>query len=568
MKTILKFFFQFKKTIYLALFIKFIGSCCELVLPWLLSYIIDDIIPLENIGLIFLYGGIMVLFSIMALVLNISANRLASKTAMLTTRNIRYELFGKIQNLSSQQIDKMTISSLVSRMSNDTYNVQGMLGSIQRMGVRAPILLIGGILVTLTLDPMLTLVLVACMPVIFATVYIVSKKGVPLYKIVQEKIDKLILVVRENITGVRVIKSLSREEYEKNRFRQVNEENRKANEKAMITMGITNPIMSLILNMGLVCVVFIGAYRVDSGVSQPGKIIAFTTYFTIILNAMIAITRMFIMISKASASASRMSEILLMPDELKVEENKNEYNNVFIEFKNVSFSYNKKKPTIDNVSFIVNKGESLGIVGLTGSGKTTVISLLLRFYDCDSGEILIYGRNIKTYTLQELRSIFGVVFQDDYIYNDSIYKNIDFMRECEYNDIINSATSAKAKDFIDECGGFDKDLTSRGTNISGGQKQRILIARALSNKPKCLILDDASSALDYKTDAELRQNIRNINLTSIVIAQRISSVMTLDKILVLENGKISGIGKHEELLDTVELYNNIAKVQLGGDYHE
>ena len=565
MRDVFKYLGQYKLRIIIGLSLKFIGTTMDLIIPWLLSYIIDYVVPLGDFGRVFLFGCLMILCSVICIVGNISGNRIASKTAMLTTQEIRHDLFSKIQNLSSSEIDELTIPSLVSRMSNDTYNVHSMLGMIQRLGIRAPILLLGGIIVTLILDPILSLVLISTLPLIGIIVFVVTKKGVPLYQRIQRNVDKLTLVVRENIQGVRVIKALSKEDFEKERFNKINEETAKSNEKASITMGITNPILNFILNCGLVSVILVGAFRVNDGYLTSGKIIAFTTYFTIILNAMISITRMFIIMSKASASASRMSEVLHLDNPLKIEKLEYMKSDIFIEFRNVTFSYGKKTNTLENISFKLNKGESLGIIGPTGAGKSTIIALLLRFYDVDSGEILIYGKNIKSYSHKELRGMFGTVFQNDYIASDTIYNNIDFMRNCEYNDVLESAKKAQAKEFISQTkDGFQTNLSARGTNISGGQKQRILIARALANKPQCLILDDSSSALDYKTDALLRAEINNNHTTSIIIAQRISSVMNCNHILVLEEGKMIGYGKHDDLLDNVPLYTKISQVQLGG----
>ena len=565
MRDVFKYLGKYKLRIIIGLSLKLIGTTMDLIIPWLLSYIIDYVVPLGDFGRVFLFGSLMILCSVICIVGNISGNRIASKTAMLTTQEIRHDLFSKIQNLSSSEIDELTIPSLVSRMSNDTYNVHSMLGMIQRMGIRAPILLLGGIIVTLILDPILSLVLISTLPLIGIIVFVVTKKGVPLYQRLQRNVDKLTLVVRENIQGVRVIKALSKEDFEKERFNKINEETAKSNEKASITMGITNPILNFILNCGLVSVILVGAFRVNDGYLTSGKIIAFTTYFTIILNAMISITRMFIIMSKASASASRMSEVLHLENPLKIEKLEYMKSDIFIEFRNVTFSYGKKTNTLENISFKLNKGESLGIIGPTGAGKSTIIALLLRFYDVDSGEILIYGKNIKSYSHKELREMFGTVFQNDYIASDTIYNNIDFMRNCEYNDVLESAKKAQASEFINQSkDGFQTNLSARGTNISGGQKQRILIARALANKPQCLILDDSSSALDYKTDALLRAEINNNHTTSIIIAQRISSVMNCNHILVLEEGKMIGYGKHNDLLDEVPLYAKTSKVQLGG----
>ena len=307
MRTIFRYLKPYVPRMSLGLFIKFIGTIMDLLLPWILSYMIDDVVPQERISLILLWGGVMLLCSAAAVITNIVANRMASWVAQHTTEAIRHDLFTRISYLSCKQIDNFTIPSLESRLTTDTYNLHQMIGMMQRLGVRAPILLLGGILVTLTLEPVLSLVLLAVLPLIGLLVFAVSRKGIPLYGKLQQGIDSMVRTVRENITGIRVIKALSKTEYEQNRFSHVNEEVVRREKKAGITMALTNPLMNLFLNIGLTMVILVGAWRVNAGLTQPGKILAFLTYFTIILNAMLSITRMFVMYSKGSASASRIA---------------------------------------------------------------------------------------------------------------------------------------------------------------------------------------------------------------------------------------------------------------------
>lgn len=551
----------------LGLFIKFTGTIMDLLLPWILAYIIDDVIPLKNVSLITLWGMMMVICSIVAIVSNIVANRMASKIARDTTEKIRHDLFSKISYLSCSQIDDLTISSLVSRLTSDTYNIHKMIGMMQRLGVRAPILLLGGIIVTLTLEPVLTLVLLAVMPFITVVVYIVSKKGIPLYTGLQKSVDKMVCVVRENITGIRVIKALSKTDYEKNRFSNVNKEVMGNEKKAGITMAVTNPMMNLFLNLGLTIVIIVGAYRVNGGLTQPGKIIAFLTYFTIILNAMLTITRMFVMFSKGSASAKRIGEVLDVQNDLLLKEYDHEDNGYHISFDHVDFSYHKNQNNLTDISFSIKQGETLGIIGATGCGKSTVIKLLMRFYDTDSGSVRINGTNVNCIPEKELHTKFGIVFQNDVIFADTIAENISFGRDINEDQIAYSSRFAQAEEFIDSLSdGYEHELTIKGSNISGGQKQRILISRALAAKPEILILDDSSSALDYKTDAQLRKSLRENfqNTTAIIIAQRISSIMHADHILVLDDGKMLGYGTHDELLQSCENYREISQSQMGG----
>lgn len=550
--------------------IKFIGTIMDLLIPWILAYMIDEVVPTRSIRNVFLWGFLMIVCAFFAVAGNIIANRFASKVAELSMQKIRHDLFEKVSYLSCRQVNEFTESSLVSRLTSDTYNVHNTIGMMQRLGVRAPILLIGGIVVTWTLDYALAMVLVAILPFMGVLVYLVSKKGIPLYGKQQEAVDVLIRKVRENVTGIRVIKALSKTEYEKKTFANINEEVVKREKKAAMTMGITNPVMNFILNMGWVLVILVGAYRVNAGLTESGKIVAFLTYFTIILNAMLSITRMFVKMSQAIASAGRIMQVIDSCDDMEdveslyanASEEKSDYH---VEFRDVSFSYNGKYKNLSDVSFALNKGESLGIIGATGSGKTTLISLLMRFYDVDEGSILINGRDIRSYSKSELHSMFGVAFQNDTIFEDTVFENINLGRGIHKEQIENAAEYANIAEHIKGMeAGYDSQVAIKGANLSGGQKQRLLIARALAGNPQILILDDSSSALDYKTDAAVRKAIGEnyADTTSIIIAQRISSVMNCDRILVLENGKMSGYGTHEELMKDCEIYREIGESQL------
>lgn len=566
--------FRYLKPYYgqmiIGLMIKIAGTFADLGLPWVLAYILDDIIPYGKVSYILFWGGIMVLLSIAARMLNIIANRMASKVARNSVRVIRHDTFERITNLSGAQVDQFTVPSLISRMTTDTYNVHQVIGMMQRLGVRAPIILVGGIVLTATLDPILTLILVATLPLLGLLVYLISKKGIPMYTKVQGSVDKMVQTIRENISGIRVIKALSKTEYEKQRFRHVNDEVIGNEIKAASIMALSSPIMNLLLNTGLAIVVIVGAFRVNSGVTQPGKIVAFLSYFTMILNAMMMVTRLFINYSKASASAKRLKAVLDAKEDLIVTpvEISKEQEQKYLAFDQVSFSYedDEEKLSLKNISLQLKKGESLGIIGATGSGKTTLIQLLMRFYDVTDGQIIIEGKDIKSIPLKELRKKFGVAFQNDIIFADTIFENISFGRNLSMEQILEASKDACAYDFIMEKeNGFSYEAAIKGGNLSGGQKQRLYISRALANHPKFLILDDSSSALDYKTDSMLRQAIRNNyqDTTIILIAQRISSIMQSDHILVLDEGEMLGYGTHEELLEQCEVYREIYESQMG-----
>lgn len=546
--------------------IKFTGTYMELLIPLLLSHIIDNIVPLKSTRDILLWGVFMIAASIAALLLNILANCMASKVAMLVSKKLRSDTFKKVLNLSCAQLDDISIPSAISRLTSDTYELHNFIGLAQRMGVRAPFLLIVGLIIAFYLDWHLALVLFSVLPVLASIIFFVYSKGIPLFKESRRAGDEMVLSVRENITGARVIKALSKKDYENSKFQNVNKNVRDKNYRAELIMSATGPTMSWFLNMGMAMVLLAGAFLVNSQKSTSGSIIAFLSYFTIILNALMAITRIFVRYSKASAAASRIKEVLDKQPQIIKEQTEDKNSPYHLEFNNVSFSYEKSSPNIENISFALKRGETLGIIGETGCGKTTIINLLLRFYDADSGEIMIDGKNIRGFEPKELRQKFGTVFQNDFLYSNSIKENISFGRNIDEKAIMNAAKMAQAKEFIDNMpDGINHQLSIRGNNLSGGQKQRVLLSRAFAKNPEILILDDSSSALDYKTDAMVRKEIREnfSQTTKIIIAQRITSIIDSDLILVLENGKNVGLGTHSQLLKSCKIYKDIYDVQIG-----
>ena len=566
--------------------LKFIAAMFDLTIPYFLETIIDKAAPTGQINQVLFWGVVMLVCSVLALVTNVTANRMAVRNTSKVTKTLRHDLFAKISHLSARKTDEFTVSSLISRLTTDSYNVNDMLVRVQRIGVRAPFLLIGGIIITLTLDPVLTLVLVAMLPIIAVVVYFVTKYSVPIYTHCQQILDRLVRTVQENATGVRVIKALGKGEHERKRFDNVNAGLANENKKAGVIMAITNPAATIVLNIGLTLVVIVGARRVNSGLTEPGTILAFLSYFTIILNAMLGITRVFVICSKGSASAKRIESVLLAEDDMPIlpEEENAQTENAdapHIEFRGVTFSYNKKEETdglrseerdyiknnLTDISFTLNRGQTLGIIGATGSGKSTIVNLLIRFYDPDKGTVLVDGRDVRCISREELCKKFGIAFQNDFIMANSIFENISFGRDLTEEQVNRAIVLAQAKQMIDELPeGTGYRLTARGTNISGGQKQRMLIARAVAAEPEILILDDSSSALDYKTDASLRKALHSSlpDTTTVIIAQRISSIMNADLILVLDEGSIIGRGRHSELMESCPEYKLIADTQMGG----
>ena len=573
MKGILEYIKPYRAFMLLTLFLKFVAAMMDLLIPSLLARIIDDIVPTGQVRLIFLWGGVMLICAVFSVTTNVTANRMAEISAGGMTRRLRHDLFSKVTYLSARQMDEFTVSSAVSRLTSDTYNVNRMLARMQRLGVRGPILLIGGILITMSMEPKLTLVLAMALPFIILIVWIVTMKTIPVYGRQQKVLDEMVRVLQENITGIRVIRALSRTDYEKERYDGVNENLAEIEQRAGRISSASSPLTTLVLNLGLTAVILTGAYLVQKGEAGPGVIIAFLSYFTIILNAMLGITNIFVMCSKGLASMRRIFEIMEAPEEMPVQAAEKEEERgtkreeaALVEFRDVTFSYNKKGDHLSHISFALKKGESLGIIGATGSGKSTIVNLLLRFYDVSGGSIWIDGRRIDTIPYPELRGMFGVVFQNDYLMAASMEENIDFFRGLSREQITEAAGHAQAESFIKEKEGrMDAKVAVRGNNLSGGQKQRIMIARALAAKPRILILDDASSALDYKTDARLRKELHAhfAQTATITIAQRISSIQGADHILVLEDGKSIGYGTHQELLKLCSEYRVIYELQMG-----
>lgn len=593
---ILKYMRSYYGRMAIGFVIKFVGTIMDLCIPYILAHIIDFIIPMEDKKLVTLWGALMILCSVLAVTFNVIANRMASKVAADTTEAVRHDLFYKIMRLSNAQTDFYTKPSLISRMTSDTYNLHQMIGRVQRLGVRAPILLIGGICVTFTLDAAMACVLLATLPLLAAITIYVSKRSIPMYGVLQEANDRFVRMVREDIAGIRVIKALSKTEYETEKFRSVNKEVVERERKNGMVMAIINPSMNILLNLGLVGVILVGAYRVNAGITEVGKILAFTTYFTIILNAMLSISKMFTITSKAIASGNRIWQVLECGDDMQVieevygDEARTEWENVTdaedtplhagsvvkkessdneeIAFDHVTFSYLKGgEANVKDLSFIIKKGETLGIIGEIGSGKSTIINLMMRMYDVDEGQVRIAGKDVRSYRLEDLKEKFGVVFQNDTIFEDTIAGNVTLGREMSEEQIREALLYARAKEFVEGRDGKEAEaLNIKGANLSGGQKQRVLIARALAAKPEILILDDSSSALDYRTDAELRKGIKEhlTETTLVIIAQRVSSIRNADHILVLEDGEPIGYGTHEELMENCEVYSEISKTQEGG----
>ncbi|MGN0806651.1 MAG: ABC transporter ATP-binding protein [Candidatus Coproplasma sp.] len=564
MKKTLRYIMPYKGEVIGGIILKFIGSFSELFLPLLLDYMVDYGVPSKDINLIVILGVLMLVFSLAALLGNIFANRLVASSSGKMTKDLRQSLFGKITYMSSSGVDKFTVPSLVSRLTSDTYYVNHTVARTLRMGIRAPILLIGGIVFTFVLDWRLALVLTACLPFVAVTAVIITKKSVKAYSDVQAGGDAVVRAMQENVSGVRVVKALSQTDYESQKFNGINDSLAKDEFRAAKVTSLTNPLINLILELLLVGVIALGAFLSSSS----GTLLAFLSYFTLILNALLGVSKIFVELARGLASSSRIEKVLEFGGEMPVTECPEGDSGAAIQFKDVSFSYNGKVDNLSGVSFSVMHGQTLGIIGGTGSGKSTIINLLMRFYDVGGGAVYIDGRDVRSYQSEDLKAKFGCVFQNDFLFADTIEENIKYFRNISEEDFSRAVRCACAEEIIEEHEeGIKYRLAQKATNLSGGQKQRLLIARALAGNPEILVLDDSSSALDYATDAKLRKNLAKeySDCTKVIVAQRVSAVKSADLIIVLNDGQVAGMGTHTELIARCEEYRLICEAQMGGE---
>ena len=592
MRLIFRAIGRYKKAVALCVFIKLVATISELLLPYILEHIIDEVAPLGEARLAVLWGLLMFAAALLCRQLNVSANRGAVNNAHRVSYDVRQELFQKTANLSGSQFDSFGLPSLISRMTSDSYNVQSAVQQLQTLCVRAPMLLFGGVLFALMMDASLAMILIAMLPVLILVVFVVTAKGLPMYTRVQRRLDVVVRLMRENITGIRVVKALSKTEYEKRRFARANEAMTDSDIAAGTVMAVPSPLMQLCINGGLALVVLLGASRVNDGVMKPGVILSFLTYFNMINMGLMGLSRIFMTMSKAGASADRIDQVLRTEIDQRVlpeAEALTPAGDEFVRFEHVSFSYGegeedaagqepdaglhfaggKREKALTDISFALNRGESLGIIGPTGCGKSTIISLLMRFYDVREGGVFVDGRDVRTYDKDALRRRFGVCFQNDMVFQDTLRENVRFGRDVDDGAFRAAIEDAMAAEYIDALeDGAGHQAAIKGANLSGGQKQRLLVARALAARPEILVLDDSSSALDYRTDADLRRAIarNHSDSTLILIAQRVSSVMGMTHILVMDNGACVGYGTHQELLETCPVYRETYQIQMGDTF--
>lgn len=535
-----------------------------------MSDIVDKGVVTGDTNYIWKIGGFMLLVAAGGMVCSIAASYFSARVASGFGKSLRSKLFSHVGNFSLHEFDKLGTASLITRTTNDITQIQQVLVMMLRMMAMAPMMCIGGIIMALSKDAKLTLILAVSLPILVLAIVIIAKSGIPLFKAMQVKLDNLNRVLRENLTGIRVVRSFNKVEHEKKRFNEANWDLTETAIKVNKIMAAMMPIMMVVLNLSTVAIIWFGSIRISNGHMQVGDMMAFIQYAMQIMFSFIMLSMMFVMIPRASVSAVRINEVLetvadindpsspKLPDENK---------NGFVEFQNVTFSYpGAEMPAISDISFSMKPGEVTAIIGGTGSGKSTLISLIPRFYDIDSGNILVDGVDIREMTQERLRQKIGFVPQKSVLFTGTISENIRYGKEnASAEEVEQAAKIAQATEFITNMpDGFDAVIAQGGTNISGGQKQRVSIARALVRKPEIYIFDDSFSALDFKTDANLRAALKKETRDSslLIVAQRVSTIMDADQIIVLDNGRISGIGNHKELMETSSVYREIVMSQL------
>ncbi|GGH80706.1 ATP-binding cassette subfamily B protein [Pullulanibacillus pueri] len=567
-----KFLKPYKGLIIAVLFFVFLQSFSNLYLPTLMSDIVDKGIVNQDIPYILRIGAIMLGITVVAVVFSILASFFSAKTATGFGRDVRKTMFSHVETFSLQEFDQIGAASLITRTTNDILQVQQVYVMILRIMIMAPMMCIGGIILAVSKDAMLSLVVIGAMPFLIVAILAVMRKGMPLFKLIQTKLDRMNLVLRERLTGIRVVRAFNRSEFEEGRFQQANRDLAETAIKVNKIMAVLMPIMMLILNFSTIAIIWFGSIRINHGHMQVGDLMAFIQYAMQIMFSLIMLSMIFVMVPRASASAQRIHEVLNVTPSIVERENDGQIKSAkgVLTFDNVTFSYpGAERPALTNISFIARPGQTTAIIGGTGSGKSTLLKLIERFYDIEEGHILLDGKDIQSLSLKDLREHMAYIPQKPAIFTGTIKENIKYSQEALTEDSIRRAASvAQATEFISRLeDGYDTVLTQGGTNLSGGQKQRIAVARALAKESHIYLFDDSFSALDYKTDALVRSALKEEmkEATVIIVAQRVSTIIDADQIIVLDEGKMSGIGNHKTLLQTCDVYKEIVSSQMKGE---
>lgn len=551
------------------LVLAFFQSLTELYLPTLMSDIVDKGIVQGDTDYIWRIGGQMLLVALAGTTGAIISSFLSAKVASGYGRDLRRMVFSRVSSYSLHEFDKIGTATLITRTTNDITQVQQVWVMILRMMISAPMMSIGGVVMAVSKDAKLSLIIVVVIPVLLGVIGFLAAKGIPLFRVIQLKVDKLNLVVREGLTGIRVIRAFNRTAHEKTKFQSANQDLTATAIRVNIIMATMMPAMMLIMNFTTVAIIWFGGIRIDAGHMQVGDLMAFIQYVMQIMFSFVMVSMMFIMIPRASASAVRISEVLETVPEINdpAAPKSTGSQKGYVEFRDVTFSYpGAEAPAISHISFAARPGEVTAIIGGTGSGKSTLVNLIPRFYDVDSGSVLVDGVDVRELTQADLRAKIGLVPQKALLFSGTIAENIRYGKQDATDEEIRQAAEiAQATEFISEMKeGFDAEIAQGGTNVSGGQKQRLTIARALVRRPGIYLFDDNFSALDFKTDARLRAALRQetADATVIIVAQRVSTVMDANRIIVLDEGQIAGIGTHRELMNNCDVYREIVSSQL------
>lgn len=571
MRNLIKYVKPFKKQCIIGPICKFMEAVLELLLPAVMAYVIDQGIANNDLQLVFTLGALMIFMVFIGFGFSITCQYNAALASQGFGTNLRNAMFQHISGFSYEDIDYFTSSSLTNRLTNDINQLQLAVAMMIRLVIRSPFIVIGSLIITMFLDFHLSLILIASIPITVLVLYLFIRFSTPLYKKYQKKLDRFASILDDNLAGVRVIRAFVSQRKEKKRFDETADDLQKQMMKVSRLSALLNPMTSLIVNGAIVILLWRGILQIDIGSIQPGVIIAFINYATSILIALVAISNLIVIFTKAAASAQRVNEVLTHTPSLK------EGNQIFssdsdmaVSFEEVSFSYGEGEPAIQNLTFSIHKNETIGIIGGTGSGKSTLINLMCRFYDASSGVVKIFGHDVRDYDTRTLHQQITLVPQTNELFSSTLRNNLIFgLDDVQEEDIWRAIDDAQASDFVKELpNGLDTKVERGGTNFSGGQRQRLCIARALLRKTNILVLDDSFSALDFKTDATLRKALkkRGNDKAFIIVSQRVGTLLTCDRILVLNDGMLAGYGSHEQLYEECEVYHEICETQnIGRD---
>ncbi|MGE5588937.1 MAG: ABC transporter ATP-binding protein [Clostridia bacterium] len=569
MVKLFRFLKPYRTEIALVVGLVFLQTLSELYLPTLMSDIVNAGIMRGDVGYIWRVGRLMLLVALGGTACSVTAAFLSARTAMGFGKILRARIFEHVEKFSLREFDKIGTPSLITRNTNDVTQIQMVTMVMMRMMISAPIMCVGGIIMALSKDRGLAWVLAVVLPILAAAVTFVAHKGLPLFRTIQEKIDRINLIVRENLEGIRVIRAFNRTDYERRRFHEANLDLTETSIRVNRLMALLMPAMMLIMNSTMIAIIWFGAVRIDRGTLEVGDMMAFFQYAMQIMMSLLMASMLFIMIPRAQASADRINEVLAIEPEINdpATPRNADGRKGHVEFRDVTFRYHgAEEPALRDVSFCARPGEVVAIIGGTGSGKSTLVNLIPRFYDVSSGSVLVDGVDVREMTQEELRAKIGFVPQKAVLFSGTVADNIRYGKEdATDEEVRHAAKIAQALEFISEMkNGFDSEVAQGGTNLSGGQRQRLAIARALVRKAEIYVFDDSFSALDFKTDAKLRAALKRetAGSTVLIVAQRVSTVMDADRIVVLDRGRVVGTGTHKDLLKTCEVYREIVASQL------